>query len=574
MNKLITILLLVNLLCNKGRAQSFSINTTGASADASAMLDVSSTSKGLLVPRMTTAQRTAIASPATGLVVYDNTINQFYYYNGTAWTAMATGPNANNYWTLSGSNLYNNVGTLVGVGVTAPAANLDVAGNSAGANALLLRSGNTAASTVSNQILFGFNNSSNYRHAIKTRHNSAGVGVGNALDFYLWQTSDGAANIGTKHIMTLEGTGNVGIGYTNPSTTLDVNGKTRTTTLQVTTGATNGYVLQSDATGNASWVNANTLATTNYWTLSSGNLYNNSGTNVGIGTTAPVNKLDVRDAGFLRASFTSTAGTANIITAAVSGAEAANYYSTYNSGTIYKRWAYGKNDDGETGSNAGSDFFINRYDDNGNYLDRVMNVIRSNGNVAIGGNFNPLKRLHVSGGTRTDSLQITIGAFNGYVLQSDASGNASWVNANTLAITETDPQVASATANYIPKWNGTSLVDGMVYDNGSSVGIATASPTSTLGVNGSLSVAVTVTAASLSLTSNHYCAIYTGGTGSTFTLPAANTCAGRIYCLINHGTDVLTTSAYRTGNATTATTVAADASIKIISDGTEWRLIQ
>jgi hypothetical protein len=573
MNKLITILLFVNLLCAKAFAQSFSINTTGASADASAMLDVSSTNKGMLVPRMTTAQRTAIASPATGLVVYDNTLNQFYYYNGTAWAAMATGPNANNYWTLSGGNLYNNVGTLVGVGITSPAANLDVAGNFSGSNALLLRSGNTGTGTVSNQILFGFNNTANYRHAIKTRHNSAGA-VGNALDFYLWQTTDGLGSIGTKHIMTLEGTGNVGIGYTNPSTALDVNGKTRTTTFQITTGATNGYVLQSDATGNASWVNANTLATTNYWTLSGGNLYNNSGTNVGIGTTTPSSKLDVRNAGFLQAAFTSTVGAANIVTAGVSGAEAANYYSTYSSGTIYKRWAYGKNDDGETGSNAGSDFFINRYDDNGNYLDRVMNVKRSNGNVAIGGNFNPLKRLHVSGGTRTDSLQITIGAFNGYVLQSDAAGNASWVNANTLAINETDPKIAATSANYIPKWSGTNLIDGMVYDNGSSVGIGTATPTSTLGVNGSLSVAVTVTAASLTLSGSHYCMIYTGGTGNTFTLPAANTCTGRIYSIINHGTDVLATSVYRTGNAATATTVAQDAGIKIISDGAEWRLMQ
>lgn len=574
MHKLITILLLVNLLGAKVVAQSFSINTTGASADASSILDVSSTNKGMLVPRMTTAQRTAIASPATGLVVYDNSLNQFYFYNGTAWTAMATGPNANNYWTLSGGNLYNNVGTLVGVGVTTPAANLDVTGNAAGANALLLRSGNTSFSTASNQILFGFGNTSNYRHAIKTRHNSGGAGVGNALDFYLWQTSDGAGTIGTKHIMTLEGTGNVGIGNTNPATTLDVNGKTKTVTFQITTGATNGYVLQSDAAGNASWVNANTLGTTNYWTLSGGNLYNNSGSNVGIGTTTPTNKLDVRDVGFLRASFTSTGGTANIITAAVSGAEAANYYSTYNSGTIYKRWAYGKNDDGETGGNAGSDFFINRYDDNGNYLDRVMNVKRSNGYMAIGGNFNPLEQLHIKGGVLADSLQITIGASNGYVLKSDASGNASWVNPTTLSITETDPKVASATANYLPKWNGSSLVDGMVYDNGSSVGIGTATPTSTLAVNGSLSVAVTVTATSLSLGSTHYCVIYTGGTGNSFALPAANTCTGRIYCIINHGTDVLTTSAYRTGNATTATTVALDASIKIISDGTEWRLMQ
>ena len=48
-----------------------SVNTDGAAPDASAILDVQATDKGMLAPRMTTAQRTAIASPATGLLVYD-----------------------------------------------------------------------------------------------------------------------------------------------------------------------------------------------------------------------------------------------------------------------------------------------------------------------------------------------------------------------------------------------------------------------------------------------------------------------------------------------------------------------
>jgi hypothetical protein len=50
------------------------------------MLDVSSTSKGMLVPRMTSLQRTAISSPATGLLVYDTTLGNFY--SGSAWTAI------------------------------------------------------------------------------------------------------------------------------------------------------------------------------------------------------------------------------------------------------------------------------------------------------------------------------------------------------------------------------------------------------------------------------------------------------------------------------------------------------
>ena len=54
--------------------------------DASATLDISSSTKGLLIPRMTNAQRNLISSPATGLMIYqtDGTVG-FYYYNGNSW---------------------------------------------------------------------------------------------------------------------------------------------------------------------------------------------------------------------------------------------------------------------------------------------------------------------------------------------------------------------------------------------------------------------------------------------------------------------------------------------------------
>jgi len=60
-------------------------NTT--SPQASAVLQADSTTQGFLPPRMTTTQRNAIASPAAGLVVYDNTDNKHYGYNGTTWNA-------------------------------------------------------------------------------------------------------------------------------------------------------------------------------------------------------------------------------------------------------------------------------------------------------------------------------------------------------------------------------------------------------------------------------------------------------------------------------------------------------
>jgi hypothetical protein len=59
------------------------IGTT--SMDASAQLQADSTTRGFLPPRMTTTQKNAIATPAAGLVVYDNTTNKLCCYNGSTW---------------------------------------------------------------------------------------------------------------------------------------------------------------------------------------------------------------------------------------------------------------------------------------------------------------------------------------------------------------------------------------------------------------------------------------------------------------------------------------------------------
>ncbi len=78
---LITALLVSFGIGSAAQAQNVAINTDGTAADNSAILDVKSDAKGLLVPRMTATERGNIANPATGLIVYQTNGTAGFYYN-------------------------------------------------------------------------------------------------------------------------------------------------------------------------------------------------------------------------------------------------------------------------------------------------------------------------------------------------------------------------------------------------------------------------------------------------------------------------------------------------------------
>lgn len=148
----------------------------------------------------------------------------FEGYTAMGWKSLTSTAG----WMINGNNGYYDAGS-VGIGTNSPTTKLDVnqtGGASGSAAALRLRAGNNAAYYGNNQILFSHNGSALYSHAIKTRH-GAGGSAGNAIDFYLWKYGvDGTSTVGTQHVMTLEGTGHVGIGTTTPDagSTLDVRG--------------------------------------------------------------------------------------------------------------------------------------------------------------------------------------------------------------------------------------------------------------------------------------------------------------------------------------------------------------
>ncbi len=87
------------------------INDSGSAPDASAMLDVASTTKGVLIPRMTASERDNISSPATGLTVYVTDDNKFYYYDGSSWVQVEVSGKA---WLLSGNSGTNSSVNFIG----------------------------------------------------------------------------------------------------------------------------------------------------------------------------------------------------------------------------------------------------------------------------------------------------------------------------------------------------------------------------------------------------------------------------------------------------------------------------
>jgi hypothetical protein len=114
----------------------------------SAQFFIESTTRGFLKPRMTTAQRDAIVTPAAGLSIYNTTTNTQDYYNGTSWvqlqptiTSPITGSGTTNYvpkftgtGSIGDSLIYDN-GTNVGIGTSSPLSKLHISGSITAATA-------------------------------------------------------------------------------------------------------------------------------------------------------------------------------------------------------------------------------------------------------------------------------------------------------------------------------------------------------------------------------------------------------------------------------------------------------
>ncbi len=216
-----------NILPVTGEAH-IGINTNAPNA--SSALDVTSTTAGILIPRMTQTQRDAIGTPATGLMIYQtDATTGFYYYNGTAWTAVQDGVGAQaindltDGKTAATTSLYlgnlaglsatgvENVGLGYGNLVSLTSGTGNTAVGAAANNALTTGTGNIGiGASVNTSLTTGSDN------IVIGRNSTVGAAASNALIL-------GEAIYGTS---LYGATAKVGIGNGNsaPTSTLDIGG--------------------------------------------------------------------------------------------------------------------------------------------------------------------------------------------------------------------------------------------------------------------------------------------------------------------------------------------------------------
>jgi hypothetical protein len=210
----LTILALLLLSSNFINAQ-LGVNSDNTAPNASAMLDVKSSTKGILIPRV----GADLASPTEGLLYYNTTGHNFRYYDGTAWQAALFG----NQWNVNGSKISYSAGN-VGIGVADPLYKLDVNGD-IHLTGSIIDNGIISASNIGLGTI-----SPNYRVHIF----DGSVGFYNTNDNKTWSINYNETNNGLQinengstSRLNIENGGNVGIGIINPAYKLDVDGAIR-----------------------------------------------------------------------------------------------------------------------------------------------------------------------------------------------------------------------------------------------------------------------------------------------------------------------------------------------------------
>lgn len=504
-------IILFSLSITDSFGQAVSINSTGNAPDTQSILDITSSDKGVLLPRMTTAQRDAInptVASDLGMIIFNTSNSVYEYWDGSTWIAVGTG-NANSL-----DDAYDGGGSGLGRAITADAGTVEITTSSTVPGSLLLVSnGNNALSIGGNTLGMKIDVQAVSEDGLHVQHTSTGNSQAyfsirgqldnGSADGYLGYhtTSNGGQNY------AVYGAGGSYAGYFDGNVNL-------TGELQINGSAgTSGQVLVSQGTGSdpiwgAAGVQSVTagagLGNTGTATALILNALANNGLNIdgtadriqlgGPLTEATTIELDafdltfnlsssgnfvIQDGGvphfqidnndgnaFLGADLTirdgSTIGTTLIDFADAGGGGNDGRIQVYSDGSI-NHTIHGDGNSVFNALNLNRDFIIESVND-GNlfYLDASADAI------GIGVTA-PTAQLHTDGTLRFANYA------NGF-LQVDGSGNVSVASGSSLFTAGTGLSWSGTTLNNVWTQNGNEIYN----NNSANVGIGTDSPNSLL----------------------------------------------------------------------------------------------